>query len=67
MVELLAAGRAIGVAAPEPLSRVVREDPVLARFTTLSEPLEAWLWQAGPERRFLVYALELLRNPGAHG
>jgi SAM-dependent methyltransferase len=62
MQQLLAAGRAIGVADPVALSAMVREDPTLGRHGELSGPLDAWLWQASPERRFLVYASELVRK-----
>lgn len=62
MGELLAAGRAFGVANPKEIAAIVHDDPELGQRSQLSEPLDAWLWQAGPERRFLVYAAELARK-----
>lgn len=44
---------------PALLRAIVDDDPWLKKRARLSEPLEAWLWTNGPERTFLVYALEL--------
>jgi hypothetical protein len=46
---------------PELLAWTIREDPILQRMARLSPPIDAWLWQNGAERRFLVCALELTR------
>ena len=40
---------------------VARVDPLLRHAVRMSDPLDAWLWQNGPERVFLVYAVELKR------
>jgi len=44
---------------PELLHRMFLEDPLLSQRATLSEPVDAWLWRNGPDRTFLVYAVEL--------
>jgi hypothetical protein len=59
--ETIVAGRAIDVADPRHLAWLARVDPMLARTVRVSEPVAAWWWQNGPERTFLVYAIELLR------
>lgn len=59
LAELVSAGKVIFAVRPDLLAWAVREDPVLSRSITLSEPLAAWLWHNGPERIFLVYATEL--------
>jgi len=65
LAELVGAGKVIFAVRPDLLAWTVREDPVLNRSTTLSEPLAAWLWHNGPERIFLVYAMELRPATGA--
>jgi hypothetical protein len=62
LVELIRQGRVIHVVRPDVLSQVVSEDPALGKMVTVSPVLDAWLWQNGPERTFLVYALELSRR-----
>jgi hypothetical protein len=44
---------------PELLAFTAREDPFLAKSVELSPLRDAWLWQNGPLRTFLVCALEL--------
>jgi hypothetical protein len=44
---------------PRVLAAVATDDPVLGEHARLSEPQAAWVWQNGPERRFLVYAATL--------
>jgi hypothetical protein len=64
LAEIVAGGEAIYVADPRHLAWLTTVDPMLARSTTMSPPLDAWLWQNGPRRVFLVYAVELARfNP----
>lgn len=63
LVEVVRSGNLIYAAHPELLRLTAREDPFLARSATVSEPIAAWLWQNGPARRFLVYALELGLRP----
>ncbi len=57
--ETIDAGRAIDVADPRHLAWLARVDPMLARTVRVSEPVDAWWWQNGPERTFLVYAIVL--------
>jgi SAM-dependent methyltransferase len=61
MRELIAAGNVIYAALPDLLQWLCREDPLLARTVKASPPHDAWLWRNGPERIFLVYALEMRR------
>jgi hypothetical protein len=61
VAELSAAGNVIFAAHPGQLAAVWRDDPFLSRESTLSGPLDAWLWHNGPERTFLVYAAEITR------
>ncbi len=42
-------------------------DPVLKRVVYASDPVDLWLWHNGPERTFLVYAMELLRRKVERG
>lgn len=37
------------------------DDPALKRAFAPAQQYPPWLWQNGPERRFLVYALSLRR------
>ncbi|HEY3495811.1 MAG TPA: hypothetical protein VGK73_14030 [Polyangiaceae bacterium] len=55
---LVAGGRVIRVADPRMIREIVRESPGPARELELLPGIEAWLWQNGASRTFLVYALE---------
>jgi hypothetical protein len=57
-------GELICAVRPDLLAWTAREDPMLSRSTTLSEPTAAWLWHNGPDRIFLVYSMELRPAPG---
>jgi hypothetical protein len=62
MQELLALGHVIHSSHPALIKLPLADDPVLARSfgeAVLSAP---WLWQNGPERRFLCYGLALPRR-----
>jgi hypothetical protein len=62
MAELVAKGHVIHSSHPELIRVTLGDDPVLKRSfddAALSVP---WLWQNGPSRRFLVYALTLPRK-----
>jgi hypothetical protein len=61
--ELLASGRFFQSVDPRLIRVMVSEDPSLQRLLTCRDSLQAWLWHNGPQRVFLVYALELLRSP----
>jgi hypothetical protein len=63
LAELMQQGRVIHVVRPDVIAQVVSGDPALCRIVSTSPVLDAWLWHNGPERTFLVYALELLRRP----
>ena len=62
LADVVAAERVIYIARPGLFHLLFREDHALARAATLSAPIAAWLWQNGPDARFLVYAMELRRN-----
>jgi hypothetical protein len=57
--ELSSAGKVVFAVRPDLLAWTVREDPLLNHAITMSAPIDAWLWYNGPERIFLVYAVEL--------
>ncbi len=59
--ELVDGHEGILVAHPHHLAWVTRNDPILQKTVRMSAPLDAWLWQNGPERLFLVYAVALRR------
>ena len=61
--DVLAAEKVIYVARPGLFHMLARQDPYLAAQAKLSPPLAAWLWRNGPDVRFLVYAMELRKNP----
>ena len=61
MDELVAAGRVIYAAHPEPIQIALGDDPVLKRAFGPAEQMQPWLWQNGPKHRFLVYAFSLPR------
>ena len=61
LVDVLGAGKFFYAAHPDLVGWASREDPVLRRLVRVSPPVDAWLWQNGTERTYLVYALELER------
>jgi hypothetical protein len=65
MQELVAAGHVIHSSHPELIKITLGDDPVLARTFAPAELSAPWLWQNGPERCFLVYALLLSQQLGA--
>jgi hypothetical protein len=56
---LCATGQVFRATAPSTIRGLVRDDPTLSREATLSDPLDAWVWQLGKERAFLVTAFRL--------
>jgi hypothetical protein len=60
--DLVAAGKVIYTAHPEVFKITLQDDPVLSRTFQPAQLSTPWLWQNGPDRRFLVYALELSRK-----
>lgn len=62
MRELVAAGQVIHSSHPELINITLADDPVLARSFGAATQSAPWLWQNGPERRFLVYGLTLPRR-----
>lgn len=62
--ELLAKKNVIYVSHPEILRGFASEDPVLREELALNGPVDVWLWNNGPTRVFLVYALELTHPAG---
>ncbi|HEY6077886.1 MAG TPA: hypothetical protein VIW29_03745 [Polyangiaceae bacterium] len=59
--ELVRVGHVIHSSHPELLTLTLQDDPVLARSFTSVKQSAPWLWQNGPELRFLVYGLILQR------
>lgn len=62
MDELVGTGHVIHSSHPELLELTVTRDPVLSLAFGPAERSLPWLWQNGPERRFLVYGLTLPRT-----
>jgi hypothetical protein len=54
--EFARSGNVIGVAHPARIAAIVSDDPQLSRCIIPPAPSEAWIWQQGPERRYLTYA-----------
>jgi hypothetical protein len=59
---LVARGQIFQVADPAQFAFMVRDDPTLMSTVSISQPLEVWRWENGPQNQFLVYALELVRK-----
>lgn len=62
MAELVAAGHVIHSSHPELIALTLGDDPVLVRAFGKGQVSVPWLWQNGPQRRFLVYGLTLPRR-----
>lgn len=62
MDELVQAGHVIHSAHPGLLKLTLQDDPVLLRTFEPAQLSPPWLWQNGPERRFLVYGMALQRR-----
>jgi hypothetical protein len=62
MQELVDKGHVIHSSHPELIRATLADDPVLARSFDHGQLSAPWLWQNGPDRRFLVYALTLPRK-----
>jgi hypothetical protein len=58
---LLATGNVIMVSHPGQLSAEIRRDPALRGLYAVRSPIGPWIWQNGPEKTYLVYALEISR------
>lgn len=61
---LLQTGAVFDAVRPDVLVGIACDDPRLVRELGLSSIVDAWVWQNGPRRAFLVYALELPRLSG---
>jgi len=59
MVDLLAAGNIIHAVHPGRLSAEIRRDPELRARYAVRFPVGPWLWKNGPDRTYLVCALEI--------
>lgn len=62
MQELVDQGHVIHSSHPELVRVTLDDDPVLKRAFGTGQLSSPWIWQNGPERRFLVYALTLPRK-----
>jgi hypothetical protein len=56
------AGDVFAFADPRAVRRGYRDDPHLCRMAELSAIQDAWIWDNGPDNRFVVYAIELTRS-----
>ena len=66
--ELGARGALFHAVNPALIALTCGDDPELRRTLSVAEPRKAWLWQNGPERTLLTYALLLRRvQVGAQG
>ncbi len=62
MQELVELGHVIHSSHPKLIDLALSDDPVLLRQFGSAEQSAPWLWQNGPDRRFLCYALTLPRK-----
>ncbi len=58
-------GNVIGVAHPDRLLAIAKDDPILSREARVLAPHAAWLWHQGPKRSYLAYGLWLENTTGA--
>jgi hypothetical protein len=58
----LARGAAFDTVRPDTISSIAQDDPSLSRELAPGQLADVWIWQNGPRRTFLVYALELARR-----
>jgi hypothetical protein len=61
LARLMSLGDIFNVVSPDAIRSIAKDDPSLARELSPGELADVWLWQNGPERIFLVYALALER------
>lgn len=64
MKDLLYAGNVIHAAHPGLLSAEIRRDLQLKERFDVRTPAAPWLWQNGPSRTYLVYAMEIRAKAG---
>ena len=60
--QLIHSGAVFDAVRPDALAAILCDDPSLVHEVGLSSISDAWLWQNGPRRSFLVYVLELPRR-----
>jgi hypothetical protein len=65
MIELIHVGNVIRVSHPGRLSAEIRRDPALKPSFAARFPVGPWIWHDGPDKTFLVYALEITRAAAA--
>lgn len=49
---------------PMLIADLAQQDPHISAAATIEGPLKTWLWQNGPQRKFLVYALMFAARNG---
>ena len=59
MEHLLSAGNVIHSAHPGLLSAEIRRNAEWSAMYEVSTPIGPWLWRNGPEKTYLVYAMEI--------
>jgi hypothetical protein len=65
MTELIHVGNVILVSHPGRLSTEIRRDPALKHAYAVRFPVGPWIWHDGPDKTYLVYALEITRAAAA--
>jgi hypothetical protein len=60
--QVLQQGNVIYVSHPGVLKTAIDDDPVLKRDVECSDIQGVWLWQQGPKRTFMVYAMDLIKS-----
>ena len=62
---IVSEGNVIYVSHPGVLRAIALDDPALKRQIELGGIADVWLWRQGPQRTFMVYALDINRRPTA--
>ncbi len=62
LARLISSGDVFNVVNPDAIVAIAKDDPSLARELSVTGLADVWLWHNGPQRIFLVYALELSRS-----
>lgn len=62
MQELVQRGQVIHSSHPDLIRHTLASDPLLPRVFATPQLSEPWLWQNGPDRRFLCYGVSLPRR-----
>jgi hypothetical protein len=61
LAQLISSGDVFNVVNPDAIVSIAKDDPSLTQELSVAGLADVWLWHNGPQRIFLVYALELSR------